>query len=64
VTALIHRERDPVIAHIVSGWARGFDTARAIELGFKAEARFDDIIRIHIEDELGGSIPHQSLATP
>ncbi len=64
VTGLIRREHDPVIARIVNGWARGFDTARAIELGFKAEASFDDIITVHIEDELGGSIPHHSLPTP
>jgi nucleoside-diphosphate-sugar epimerase len=64
VTGLIRREHDPVIARIVNGWARGFDTARAIALGFEAEAAFDDIIRIHIEDELGGSIPHHSLPTP
>ena len=26
-------------------------------LGFTAETSFDDIIRIHIEDELGGRLP-------
>ncbi len=34
-----------------------FDPQRALALGFKAESRFADIIRIHIEDELGGSLP-------
>jgi hypothetical protein len=29
---------------------------RARALGFVAEASFDDIIRAHIEDELGGRI--------
>ncbi|WP_284947098.1 D-erythronate dehydrogenase [Acidisoma cladoniae] len=57
VTALIKHEPDPVIAHIVSGWARGFDPSRAEALGFVAERQFDDIIRIHIEDELGGTLP-------
>jgi len=57
VTALIKREPDPVIAHIVSGWARGFDPSRAESLGFVAEREFDEIIRIHIEDELGGKLP-------
>ena len=28
--------------------------ARAESLGFKAETSFDEIIRAHIEDELGG----------
>jgi len=26
------------------------------ELGFKAESSFEEIIRVHIEDELGGKI--------
>jgi nucleoside-diphosphate-sugar epimerase len=63
-TALIRREPDPVIARIVAGWARGFDTSRAAALGFVAETEFDEIIRVHIEDELGGRIGHQSLPTP
>jgi nucleoside-diphosphate-sugar epimerase len=53
---LIRREPDPVIMKIVSGWPRDFDTKRAAALGFKAETTFDEIIRIHIEDELGGKI--------
>jgi hypothetical protein len=40
---------------IVDGWPRNFDAKRAVKLGFTtAEKTFDDIIRIHIEDELGG----------
>jgi nucleoside-diphosphate-sugar epimerase len=54
VVARIRREPDPVIQRIVGGWARRFDTRRAESLGFKAEGSFDEIIRIHIEDELGG----------
>ncbi|QIG48521.1 SDR family oxidoreductase [Nordella sp. HKS 07] len=53
---LIRREPDPVIMKIVSGWPRDFETKRAAALGFKAETTFDEIIRIHIEDELGGKI--------
>jgi len=53
---LIRREPDPVIDRIVSGWATDFDARRAAALGFKAETSFDEIIRIHIEDELGGAI--------
>ena len=38
-----------------TGWPRNFDARRAAKLGFTtAEKTFDDIIRIHIEDELGG----------
>ncbi|UZE47393.1 D-erythronate dehydrogenase [Rhodopseudomonas sp. P2A-2r] len=55
VVARIRRETDPVITGIVSGWPRDFTTDRALKLGFTtAEKTFDDIIRIHIEDELGG----------
>ena len=39
---------------IVAGWARRFDARRARELGFRAEGSFEEIVRIHIEDELGG----------
>jgi nucleoside-diphosphate-sugar epimerase len=53
---LIRREPDATIAKIVAGWPRNFDPQRAMSLGFKAESSFDDIIRIHIEDELGGKI--------
>ncbi|WEX90429.1 SDR family oxidoreductase [Sinorhizobium garamanticum] len=53
---LIRREPDPIISSIVSGWATDFDARRARELGFLAESNFDEIIRIHIEDELGGRI--------
>ena len=54
---LIRREPDPAIQKIVAGWATDFDTARATELGFRAETAFDDIIKAHIEDELGGNVP-------
>jgi nucleoside-diphosphate-sugar epimerase len=55
VAGRIRREADPFIAGIVAGWPRNFDARRARELGFStAEKTFDDIIRIHIDDELGG----------
>jgi len=53
---LIRREPDPVIGKIVSGWPQNFDAQHATALGFQAEKTFDEIIRIHIEDELGGKI--------
>ena len=56
VAARIKREPDPFIMGIVDGWPRNFDAKRARQLGFTtAENNFDDIIRIHIEDELGGN---------
>ena len=53
---LIRREPDPVITKIVEGWPRNFDARRAKKLGFVAESSFDEIVRAHIEDELGGKI--------
>ena len=55
VAARIKREPDAFIMGIVDGWPRNFEAKRARQLGFTtAENTFDDIIRIHIEDELGG----------
>jgi D-erythronate 2-dehydrogenase len=56
VAARIRREPDQLVQRIVAGWAERLDAKRARDLGFKAEATFDDIIRAHIEDELGGNI--------
>jgi D-erythronate 2-dehydrogenase len=56
VAARIKRQPDPFIVGIVAGWPRNFDPKRSLELGFTtAEKTFDDIIRIHIDDELGGN---------
>ncbi|RYC30117.1 SDR family oxidoreductase [Lichenibacterium minor] len=54
--ALIRHEPDPAIARIVAGWPRDFDASRAEALGFRAEASMDEIVRAHVEDELGGRI--------
>jgi len=56
VAARIRRAPDPLVARIVAGWPRRFDPARALALGFRAEASFEEIIRVHITDELGGKI--------
>lgn len=55
--ALIRRVPDPAVGAIVAGWPRNFDPQRALALGFRAEGSFDEIIRVHIEDELGGRLP-------
>ena len=55
--ALIRRELDPTIVKIVDGWAQDFDPQRAIGLGFTADADLDAIIRVYIDDELGGKLP-------
>ncbi len=56
VAARIRKVPDPLVARIVAGWPSRFAATRAVALGFKAELSFDDIIRAHIEDELGGRI--------
>ena len=53
---LIRREPDESIMRIVETWAPALDASRAGRLGFTAETSFDEIIRVHIEDELGGSL--------
>jgi nucleoside-diphosphate-sugar epimerase len=53
---LIRREPNPEVARIVAGWPERFDPARALALGFRAESSFDEIIRVHVEDELGGRV--------
>ncbi len=53
---LIRHEPDDVIARIVAGWPRDFDASRAEALGFRAESSMDEIVRAHVEDELGGRI--------
>ncbi len=50
--SLIRRVPDELVIRIVAGWARDFDTQRAKSLGFEADASFEDIIKVHIEDEL------------
>lgn len=53
---LIREEPDGTIWKIVQNWPTRFDARRARDLGFEAEESFDQIIRAHIEDELGGRI--------
>ena len=49
---LIRREPDPAIMRMVDSWAAALDASRAERLGFVAETSFDEIIRVHVEDEL------------
>ena len=55
VVARIRREPDPAIMSMIAGWPRRFDARRAADLGFKAEDTFEEIVRAHIDDELGGT---------
>ncbi|AZN96171.1 SDR family oxidoreductase [Mesorhizobium sp. M9A.F.Ca.ET.002.03.1.2] len=53
---LIREVPDDTIWAIVKGWPTRFEARRSRELGFAAEKSFDEIIRAHIEDELGGKL--------
>jgi nucleoside-diphosphate-sugar epimerase len=56
VAARIRREPDALITRIVAGWPQRFEPRRALELGFTAERTFDEIIHVHVDEELGGRI--------
>jgi nucleoside-diphosphate-sugar epimerase len=55
VAARIRREPDELIMRIVSGWPQRLVAKRALELGFRVETTFDEIIRVHIEEDRAGS---------
>jgi nucleoside-diphosphate-sugar epimerase len=52
---LIRRAPDATIMRIVEGWPQNFDARRAAALGFRADQSFEEIIRIHVADELQGT---------
>ena len=57
VVSLIKEQIDPVIEKMLTNWNfPRFTSAKALLLGFKSESTLDQIIQIHIEDELGGRI--------
>src|SRR5262245_22461078 len=55
VAARIRPAEDPLVARIVAGWPQRIEARRARELGFKAENSFDEIVRIHIDEDRGGT---------
>src|SRR6187551_1420427 len=56
VAGRIRKQPDELIMRIVAGWPEKFESKRAQSLGFRAESNFDEIIRAHIADELGGKV--------
>jgi nucleoside-diphosphate-sugar epimerase len=54
--ARIQKVRDTLIERIVAGWPHRFDAKRALALGFVPDKDFDEIVAIHVEDELGGKV--------
>jgi D-erythronate 2-dehydrogenase len=55
VAARIRPAPDELVMRIVGGWPQRFDATRATDLGFVAESTFDEIIRVHIDDDRGGA---------
>jgi nucleoside-diphosphate-sugar epimerase len=55
VAARIRREPDALVVRIVAGWPHRFEAKRARALGFMVESSFDEIIRVHIEEDRGGA---------
>ena len=56
VARRVQWQPDPIIQKIVAGWPAAFDARRARAMGFEADRDFAEVIRAHIEDELGGRI--------
>jgi D-erythronate 2-dehydrogenase len=56
VARRIQWQPDPMIQRMVAGWPARFDARRARAMGFKADANISEIVRAHLEDELGGVI--------
>ncbi|GLS87485.1 NAD-dependent epimerase [Cypionkella aquatica] len=52
VARLIRDVPDPAVWAIVQSWPRRFAATRAKALGFRAEASFDEILQVYLEDDL------------
>lgn len=55
VAARIKRVPDELVMRIVAGWPHRLSGKRATELGFRVEKTFDEIIKVHIDEDRGGS---------
>jgi nucleoside-diphosphate-sugar epimerase len=54
VAARVRRVPDELVMRIVAGWPHRLEGTRATELGFTVEKTFDEIIKVHIDEDLGG----------
>jgi nucleoside-diphosphate-sugar epimerase len=48
--ALIQRKPDEAIMRIIETWPEAFNTKRALELGFRGDSSFDEIVARHVAD--------------
>jgi D-erythronate 2-dehydrogenase len=58
----IRWQPDPAIQRIVETWPVRAEAQRARSMGFTDDGTFDAILRAHIEDELGGTLPRRAEA--
>jgi hypothetical protein len=47
----IHWQPDAEIQRIVGGWPGVFTSARALQLGFRADASMEEIVQAFVEDD-------------
>jgi nucleoside-diphosphate-sugar epimerase len=59
VADLISWQPDPDIQRIVDGWPVRARARHARSLGFADDGSFDQILRAHVDDELGGRMPRR-----
>ncbi|MFK7891819.1 MAG: D-erythronate dehydrogenase [Granulosicoccus sp.] len=52
---LIISKPDTVIKAIVDTWPQSFDAKQAMQLGFKAEKTFDELVHVYLEDDYNKS---------
>ena len=58
IVGFIKEEIDPFVQEMLKSWNfPKFDAKRARSLGFTCEDSFDELIKTHIADKLGGQIP-------
>jgi nucleoside-diphosphate-sugar epimerase len=55
VAARVIWKSDPVIQNIVKDWPKRIVAARADKLGLAYDREIDDLIKVYIDDELGGN---------
>ena len=61
VVRLIRHEPDETIMRIVAGWPGKLEARHALELGFVRRWTSNEIVRVYVEEELGGRIEKEEM---